>query len=160
MREPLDAYWYLVCGGRGYADRAAIHAVLRRLSFDGPGVVGILHGAAPGADTLAAEWAKTNRVSAKAVPAEWARFGKAAGPVRNQMMLDAHPGHILLVVAFPGGRGTLDMVERAYAQGLPVVRVAGLVEPWTRPTPRAVPTGTELFPDEATTPVRPYGNPQ
>lgn len=44
--------------------------------------------------------------------------GKAAGPIRNQRMLDE--GKPDLVVAFPGGRGTADMVRRAKAAGVPV----------------------------------------
>lgn len=45
------------------------------------------------------------------IPANWEHHGKAAGPRRNQAMLDA--GGVVLVVAWPGGVGTADMVDRA-----------------------------------------------
>jgi hypothetical protein len=48
--------------------------------------------------------------------------GKAAGSIRNQRMLDAEK-HIDVVVAFPGGRGTADMVRRARAAGIHVLEI-------------------------------------
>src|SRR5690606_30354012 len=52
-----------------------------------------------------------------AYPADWRRHGRAAGPIRNQEMADAGAD---LCIAFPGGRGTADMVRRARAAGIPV----------------------------------------
>lgn len=52
-------------------------------------------------------------------PADWKTHGKAAGPIRNQQMLDE--GKPDLVVAFPGGRGTADMVRRAKKAGVKVI---------------------------------------
>ena len=49
------------------------------------------------------------------MPADWTKHGKAAGPIRNQKMLDECPD---LVVAFPGGKGTADMVRRAMKAGI------------------------------------------
>ena len=49
-------------------------------------------------------------------PADWKVRGRAAGHIRNQQMLDEGRPH--LVVAFPGGRGTADMVRRARAAGI------------------------------------------
>jgi hypothetical protein len=48
---------------------------------------GIIHGAAAGADTLANIWAINNNVSVLAVPADWKRYGRAAGMIRNEQML-------------------------------------------------------------------------
>jgi hypothetical protein len=50
--------------------------------------------------------------------AQWKKHGRAAGPIRNQRMLDK--GKPDLVVAFPGGRGTADMIRRAERAGVPV----------------------------------------
>jgi hypothetical protein len=49
---------------------------------------------------------------------DWKRHGPAAGPMRNQRMLDWGPD---LVVAFAGGKGTADMVRRARAAGVDVI---------------------------------------
>jgi hypothetical protein len=56
--------------------------------------------------------------------AQWKKHGRAAGPIRNQRMLDE--GKPDLVVAFPGGRGTADMIRRAERAGVPVQQVQQL----------------------------------
>ena len=111
----LDAR-VLVCGGRDYRDAPRVAFVLRSLR---PSL--IAHGGARGADLLARDWATGDGVPQCAYPADWEKYGRAAGPRRNADML-AHfkPD---LVVAFPGGRGTADMVERALAAGVNVVKV-------------------------------------
>jgi predicted Rossmann-fold nucleotide-binding protein len=107
----------LVTGGRTYADPEAVRVVLRELQ---PAVV--IHGGAPGADRLADQWARANGVRVEPYPADWSR-GPSAGPARNaRMVAESRPD---LVVAFPGGRGTADMVMRARAAGVEVVEVVG-----------------------------------
>jgi predicted Rossmann-fold nucleotide-binding protein len=108
----------LVCGGRDYTDRGAVYLALDRL-HEKRGIDVVIHGAARGADTLAADWAAANGVPAEPYPADWSR-GRQAGPVRNQLMLDQ--GRPDGVVAFPGGAGTADMCRRAEAAGLRVWR--------------------------------------
>jgi hypothetical protein len=60
-------------------------------------------------------------VPVSAHPADWFSHGKAAGPIRNQEMLAMEAP--ALVVAFPGGRGTADMVRRARKAGVDVLEV-------------------------------------
>jgi hypothetical protein len=75
---------------------------------------------------LAADWAEKEGVCCETYPADWYTHGKAAGPIRNQKMLDdAFPD---VVLAFPGGRGTADMVRRAEKVGVTVIR-SGEVAP-------------------------------
>ncbi len=114
----------LVCGGRAYADRAKVFSTLQTL-HDETGFVTLIHGDAPGADTLAAAWARHGFKSRErftmgtiSYPADWNTHGRAAGPIRNQQMIDECKPD--LVVAFPGGRGTADMVRRARAADIPV----------------------------------------
>jgi hypothetical protein len=81
----------------------------------------VVHGGAPGADSEAGVFARLRHAKEIIYRANWKAHGKAAGPIRNQRMLDeAKPE---LVIAFPGGRGTADMVRRAEAAGVPVVKV-------------------------------------
>lgn len=110
----------IVCGGRDYAD---INHVFKALdAFDGECRIDlVIHGKAPGADMLAESWAKYRRRDCLAYPANWAKHGKAAGPRRNQKMLDE--GQPEAVLAFPGGAGTADMIRRAEAAGVPVYRL-------------------------------------
>lgn len=107
----------LVCGGRDYSDRARVFAVLDRFR-DRFGCTALIHGAARGADSLAGEWAMARGVLEIREPADWKLNGKAAGPIRNQAMLDKHAPQAC--VAFPGGTGTADMVRRAKDAGLTV----------------------------------------
>lgn len=112
----------LVCGGRDFDDFNFVWHMLEsfHLSNDGPISV-LIHGAARGADTAAARWGQSEpSVRVVAYPADWKKHGKAAGPIRNKQMLDE--GKPDLVIAFPGGKGTEDMVRRAKAIGVRVLR--------------------------------------
>lgn len=105
----------LVCGGRYYANADKVNAVLDELH---PSQV--ITGGATGADTLAANWARQTSTDLLVMRAEWLLYGKRAGPERNARMLAVGPN---LVVAFPGGRGTADMVKKAKAAGVRVMEV-------------------------------------
>jgi hypothetical protein len=107
----------LVCGGRDFSDAALLERTLDAIHSETPVTV-LVHGAARGADTLAAQWAKSRGVEALAFPADWERDGKAAGHLRNARMLEEGRPDAILV--FPGGRGTADMVARSRRAGLPV----------------------------------------
>ena len=80
----------------------------------------MFHGAARGADSIADEW-KHLGVDVRPYPADWTRFRKSAGPIRNRQMLDDQPD---LVVAFhddlAASKGTKDCVEEAARRGIPV----------------------------------------
>lgn len=104
----------LVCGGRDYFDFPRVEEMLSRIT-----ITSIVHGGASGADALAQEYADDHFIPTLVFEADWAKHGKAAGPIRNEyMLLHGKPD---LVMAFPGGRGTADMVRRAKAAGVPVV---------------------------------------
>lgn len=111
----------IVCGGRGYSDWGNVEYTLDR-TREAFGVTDLFHGAASGADALASRWARGRPgIVETAVPAEWAKYGRSAGPIRNEKMLAmAKPR---LVVAFPGGRGTADMVRQAAGAGVHVLMV-------------------------------------
>ena len=109
----------IVCGGRDYTDGTTVARVISALNPVGTVVV---HGGARGADSLAADWCRTFGVPEEPHPADWNLHGKAAGPIRNQAMLEAGAD---LVIAFPGGAGTADMVGRARSAGVPVLHVDG-----------------------------------
>jgi YspA, cpYpsA-related SLOG family len=110
----------IVCGGRNYDDRDQLFRILDAAHLMNP-IILLIHGDASGADTLAKEWALKNDVFCQAYPADWEGLGRRAGPIRNQQMLSEGKPH--LVVAFPGGKGTADMIKRAEIAGVPVARV-------------------------------------
>lgn len=83
----------------------------------------IVSGHASGADTLGEKFAKAYNYPLKIFPAEWDKYGKAAGPIRNEQMAkyaaEADRG---ILVAFPIGesRGTRNMIKLAKQYGLEV----------------------------------------
>lgn len=111
----------LVCGGRDFTDKVSVWGGLQALHLKF-GVTAIIEGGAKGADALAASWAIAERVPTEMFPADWKNDGRSAGPKRNQRMIDE--GKPDLVVAFPGGRGTADMVRRACAAGIEVREIS------------------------------------
>lgn len=112
--------WVLVCGGRDFGDRDAVFRALDKIHAETP-ISTLIHGDAMGADSLADLWANLRGVRRVKCPANWTGDGKSAGPRRNQWMLQFLKP--VLVVAFPGGRGTANMVQQARAVGVDVVEV-------------------------------------
>jgi hypothetical protein len=119
----------LVCGGRDFDDKAVVWAELNAIHEEQDRITHLFHGNARGADTLASEWGRSAPgVIVCACPANWKKYGKRAGPIRNQHMLGQSPD---LVLAFPGGRGTADMVRRAKEAGVKVVEIDRALAPFT-----------------------------
>lgn len=110
----------LVTGSREWKDYETIARAL-----DEAAPTELAHGGAPGADSLADRWGSENGVPARAYDANWSAYGKKAGFVRNQEMLDAFQPH--LVIAFKDGfdyemksGGTEHMVKIAAEAGYEV----------------------------------------
>lgn len=117
----------LVCGSREWSDGARVY---REMAFIGPLDV-VIHGAAPGADSLAGIAATNMVVPVLPFPADWSR-GRRAGPGRNARMLaDGRAdrglafGALWRHVVGRAGQGwkrtgTGDMVKRMLDARLPV----------------------------------------
>jgi hypothetical protein len=111
----------LVCGGRNYNGDAPWNHVMDVLGsiHDVTPIDAVIQGGALGADSLGRIWADMYGVKCITVPADWAAHGRAAGPIRNKRMLtDFKPD---LVVAFPGGKGTANMIRQAEEAGVRVM---------------------------------------
>ena len=123
----------LVCGGRNYDNRYqfinTLHKIIDDEGWTTPKdkygnylpAVRIVCGGAPGADAMAIDFAIVNWTDFKEYKADWAKHGKAAGPIRNREMFDTEKPD--LVLAFPGGKGTADMVAYAKSKGARVIEV-------------------------------------
>lgn len=93
----------------------------------------LLHGGARGADRLIEQACRSLGWPVEVIPAEWGRYGRAAGPLRNGLLLRralevATPTQAsVLVVAFPGASGTASLVRQARhliaADGEPIALV-------------------------------------
>lgn len=110
----------LVCGGRNYSDSIQLSTVLCELDVARAFTV-LIHGGASGADRMAGIWARDGGIAVESYPAEWGKYGYGAGPKRNKQML--REGRPDLVIAFPGGKGTANMMAQARAAGIEVIEV-------------------------------------
>lgn len=102
----------LGCGSRNWRAVLPVRHYLACLPADL-----LIHGGQRGADTCCAEQARKLGWSVEGFPADWDRYGKRAGPLRNQRMLErALTDETVLLLAFHEdprlGRGTRDMVNR------------------------------------------------
>lgn len=109
----------LVCGGRDFSRWHAGWGRLDRLNDQHGPFEWVVNGGASGADAMSSQWGLSRQLWVRQFPADWDKHGRGAGPIRNQRMLDEVKPD--LVIAFPGGRGTADMVKRAKAAGVKVL---------------------------------------
>lgn len=108
----------LVCGGRAFTNYQLVHdTLLPYIDWD----TTIIEGGANGADKCASIFASFYNVHHQQYKAEWSKYGKSAGYRRNIQMLEA--GKPDLVIAFPGGKGTTNMVEIARKAGVKVIEI-------------------------------------
>jgi hypothetical protein len=115
----------LICGDRNWTDLKSIKVALLSLQVYWGDKLVVIEGEAKGADTLGKQAARDLNIPEEDIlkfPADWEKYGKAAGPIRNQQMLDE--GKPDIVLAFHpdigSSKGTLDMVKRANKAGIPV----------------------------------------
>jgi hypothetical protein len=110
----------LICGGRTFTDKQLFLQKMAEIEQKygpfHPTATVIINGGARGADTLAAEYGYSHCFAVRTFHADWQKYGKAAGALRNQEMLDK--GQPDIVIAFPGGSGTADMIARAKKQNV------------------------------------------
>lgn len=111
----------LVCGGRQFDDWYLMKRFLDGLHLGSERFSVVIHGCARGADEMAEKWARQADVDFLRFYADWEKDGRAAGPIRNARMLTE--GRPDLVIAFPGGKGTADMISRARKAGVKVMVV-------------------------------------
>jgi SLOG family YspA-like protein len=112
----------LVCGGRDGHDPVFVEKTLDRLLAARGPFERLIHGDARGVDRSAGKWARQNGILEWESLPEWRRVDAADGLSRNQWMISN--GAPDLVIAFPGGLGTVNMVEQAKAANIEVLEVA------------------------------------
>ena len=110
----------VVGGSRYQTDEKMVFDVLDHLHAKTP-ITLLVHGACKGTDLLCEAWAMKRGIPTVAYEPDWDRWGRSAGPRRNSEMLQSEKPD--LVIAFPGGRGTADLVKRATSMQLPIARV-------------------------------------
>lgn len=106
----------LICGDRYWNDFKTIDSYLSSLPKESV----IIEGGCRGADEISGYLAHQKGMTVFVEKAEWFKYGAAAGPIRNQLVLDKHKPQI--VVAFHNdlehSKGTKDMLNRAQKAGV------------------------------------------
>ena len=114
----------LICGDRYWRSLPSVERELA-VVMAAHEVECVIEGECRGADVMGRLAARKLGVEVKPFPADWSRFGKAAGPIRNQQMLDE--GKPTMVLAFHArlweSSGTADMIRRAQRLRLSVTLV-------------------------------------
>lgn len=111
----------LICGSRNFSDKWAISVIVSQLPSDAV----IIQGGAPGADSIAAEVAIEYGLVLETYKADWKRYEKRAGYIRNQQMLDEGKPTVLFAFVTKGislkeSKGTAMMVRIAKKAGIPI----------------------------------------
>ena len=120
----------LVTGSRGWEDVVHVHGVLdaavQSLADAGYDGLTVVHGAAKGLDEMAADWARIRGgwgwpVEAEPHPADWKKYGRRAGFVRNQHMVDLG-ADVCFAWILNGSRGATMCADLAEQAGIHVER--------------------------------------
>lgn len=106
----------VICGGRHYRLNDEDFELLDKLHAEHK-ITEVVSGACAGADKDGEAWAERNGIPVKQFMPAWDDQGSAAGPIRNQAMAD----YADACIAFPGGRGTQDMLNKARAKGMRLI---------------------------------------
>lgn len=119
MLQP-PPYRVIIAGSRGFSAFAALCSycdkVLARKAQEGQ--ITVISGHCQGPDLMGEEYARARGYNIEIHPADWQRYGRAAGPKRNKEMALCADA----LIAFWDGesRGTKNMIDEARAAGLPV----------------------------------------
>lgn len=82
----------------------------------------VVCGMASGIDTIGKRWAERNNIPVKEFPADWDKYGKAAGPIRNKQMADY--SDCAIVIYKPAvSKGSINMINTMKKVGKPVYEV-------------------------------------
>lgn len=106
----------IVCGSRDFSDEKLIRKVIHNLWYSEE--FEMIHGDADGADRIAKQICIENGIPQTPYPAEWEKYGRKAGVIRNSQMVNENPK--LVVVFFSGKRtrGTQDTINKANRKGI------------------------------------------
>ena len=129
-REPLHRtgpLHVLVFGGRDhYGSRQERDAVREWLRAAKPALV--IHGGANGADRWMSDVAAELGLETMAFEADWKKYGKRAGPIRNKAMAKFLSDKRAIGLMAPGGRGTDHMKDCCEHHQIPVLALYNVVK--------------------------------
>lgn len=116
----------IIAGSRNMPE-TDFYLIEKAVKESGLEITEVVCGKARGADMLGWHWAHLNGVPVKEFPADWKRYGRAAGPIRNKQM--AEYGDALIVFLYPGSKGSMNMLLQMNKLGKRCIAVYPKVNP-------------------------------
>ena len=117
----------LVCGGRHFDDYDLLEKIIDDVvSQSGCNDIEIISGHCAGADRLGELYAERHNALSKIFPAEWKKYGKCAGPIRNKQMIDyISEFEHKIVIAFTSAntKGTKNTIALAKKTNIPIIEM-------------------------------------
>jgi hypothetical protein len=108
-----------VVGSRDIVDEELIFNSINSVIKDVGGDVTIISGGARGVDSIAVKWAKDNNVPFIEFRADWNKFGKAAGMIRNKDII--RECDTVLAIWDGKSKGTENSIKLGYSLNKNVV---------------------------------------
>ena len=106
----------IIAGSRSILDYEVVKEFINSLDL---GITEVVSGGAVGPDIYGEIWACENKIPIKYFPADWKKHGKAAGPIRNEEMIDYIGKNGQVIIIWDGeSRGTLSTIRLAKAKGI------------------------------------------
>lgn len=100
----------VITGSRYWKNKSLLHYAMQDTRESN---ITFVHGGAKGADTFAQEVCEEEEYDVITVPAEWDRYGKKAGMIRNKLMLDTYYPELVLAFPMPDSIGTIGCINEA-----------------------------------------------
>ena len=108
--------YIIICGDRNWDDYEKIKKVLSSIDR----TYTVIQGGCKGADTLAKNACIELGIQCITICAEWDKYGRSAGPIRNKAMLSLNP---VQVIAFhseiQNSKGTKNMITISMEKNIP-----------------------------------------
>lgn len=105
----------IIAGSRTINDYELIKKAIQKSRFN---ITMLVSGVCRGVDKCGERWAKENNIPIKKFPADWKRFSKNAGPIRNRQM--AEYADALIIVWDGFSQGSKNMIKQAELNGLTI----------------------------------------
>lgn len=117
----------LVCGSRYFKNEKFLYDLLtlvHRPIGKEPVFTVLIQGGAKGADYYASIYARSNQIPCEEYEADWDKYGKSAGPIRNSKMLSEGKPDLVIAFIDGAGPGTNNMIKLAEKSGVQVMKVS------------------------------------
>lgn len=108
----------IIAGSRNFHKSKVVYQFVNDKVKGGLKIEQVLCGCARGVDEIGRQWALDNNVPVKEFPADWNKYGRAAGHIRNSQMVKE--ADALIAVWDGKSRGTKDTIDKAETKGIPV----------------------------------------